>query len=152
MDAKQQGGTGGAPPAQLVVAAMCRSLQEVGLGGYRPLRSWRGHLLNTTTRTLQPPALMELPRSLSGNAETPSTEVRLLEAERNKLQSPRTTTLAYHRLGSLGGIFSAGELSRPALPPSIPPGTAGRLGNTDPISSVVQHLGFAWIIGHSTTR
>ncbi|PMD39239.1 hypothetical protein L207DRAFT_530670 [Hyaloscypha variabilis F] len=55
---------------------------------------------------------------------------------------------AFHRVGLAWGYLSAGELSRPALPPGIPPGTAGRLGNTDSISSVVQHLGFAWIIGH----
>jgi hypothetical protein len=114
--------------------------KEVGLGGYRPLRSWRGQLLNTTTRTLQPPALMELPRSLTGNAETPSTEshrVRLLEAERNKLRSPRTTTLwhLWHIIGwARLGHLSAGELSRPALPPGIPPGTAGRFSNTDPLA------------------
>jgi hypothetical protein len=143
------------------------STSSVGRGGDVQIttrsRSWR--LSATAKLAWAPPQhdYSDTPASSAhGVAEKPNWKcrdafhrVRLLEAERNKLQSPRTTTLwhIWHIIGwARLGCFSAGELSRPALPPGIPPGTAGRLGNTDPISSVVQHLGFAWIIGHSTTR
>jgi len=93
------------------------STSSVGRGGDVQIttrsRSWR--LSATAKLAWAPPQhdYSDTPASSAhGVAEKPNWKcrdafhrVRLLEAERNKLQSPRTTTLAYHRLGSLGGIF-----------------------------------------------